>query len=81
MHKDPLNEVLSKTPGNPRILLAKDSEGNEFSAIEGWSIEYVDKDYAGGRTEDVFNEEDLLEDSDDETIPDNFVPVLVLWPA
>jgi hypothetical protein len=82
MPNDPFRELLSQFQGNPeRILIAKDAEGNEFSQVSGYSIEYVDRDYNGGRTEDVFNEEDLIEDSEEGTIPENFVPVLVLWPV
>lgn len=79
MLKDLLSEV-SDLP-NLRVLLAKDAEGNEFSELDGFSVEYVDESYTGGRTEDIFSEDDLREDSENGEIPDNFTPVLVLWPV
>lgn len=77
MLKEQLIEVLSKIPGNPRIVLASDAEGNEFSDLDGYSVEYVDNDYEEELS--VFDEDDLREDSENGEIPDNFEPVVVLW--
>lgn len=78
MDRDQLVEALNKLPGNPQIILSMDAEGNEFSGLADYSIEYVEEDYRGGRTEDIFNEDDLRDDNDGE-IPDGFKPVVVLW--
>jgi hypothetical protein len=78
MDRDQLVEALNKLPGNPRILLSMDAEGNEFSALIDLSVEYVYDHYAGERTEDIFNEDDLRDDNDGE-IPEGFDPVVVLW--
>jgi hypothetical protein len=80
MDRDQLVEALNKLPGNPRILLSQDAEGNEFSQLVDFSIEYVEEDYDGWRTDDLFNEDDLRDDNDGE-IPDGFEPVVVLWRA
>lgn len=65
------------------VLLSKDEEGNGFSSIEDFSLELVELDYEGGLAEDLFNQEDLLDNDPDLTIADikqNFQEVLILWP-
>ena len=78
MLKDQLIAVLNKIPGNPEISLASDAEGNEFSELDGYSVEYVNKDFPEDYETSVFTEEDIRDDNDGE-IPENFVPVVVLW--
>lgn len=82
MNKQQLIAALDKYPNDVQILLATDPEGNTFSTLdEGFSIEYVEADYAGGQTDAVFNGEDLSEDSEDGNIPETFRQVLVFWPV
>jgi hypothetical protein len=80
MLKDQLIEVLSKLPGNPQIILSSDAEGNEFAELSGYSVEYVNEDFPEDYEVSIFNEDDIRDDYDGE-IPDNFAPVLVLWPV
>jgi hypothetical protein len=81
MNKKQFVESLDKYPDDIEILLAADSEGNTYALLEGSSIEYVDKDYNGSPTDEVFNGEDLAEDAEDGQIPSNFKEVLVFWPV
>lgn len=84
MNKKQLLDSLSKVPDTMEILLASDAEGNQYSSVEDLSTMLVDKTYAGGRTEDLFDAEDLLDDSDEddpELVTENFKEVLVLWPV
>lgn len=84
MNKKQLIDSLSKVPDTMEILLASDAEGNQYSSVEDLSTMLVDKAYAGGRTEDLFDAEDLLDDSDEddpELVTENFTEVLVLWPV
>lgn len=65
------------------ILLAKDSDGSDYTSLDDISIELVEADYDGGPIEDLFNKEELLdEDPDltDATVKMNFKEALVLWP-
>lgn len=80
MNKPQLIEEINKLPDNIEFLVSKDAEGNAFSPLEAFSLEYVDEnDYDSGTIEDVFTEEDLREDSEDGEIPDNFRLVAVAW--
>lgn len=80
----PLVRILEKNP-DLQILVASDAEGNSFSSLDDVSIQYVDRHYAGGRTEEIWDAEDLLddvEDSDEEAeVLSNFKKVLVIWPV
>jgi hypothetical protein len=80
MNKPQLIEEINKLPDNVEFLVSKDAEGNAFSPLEAFSLEYVDEnDYDSGVIEEVFTEEDLREDSEDGEIPDNFRLVAVAW--
>lgn len=66
------------------ILLAKDTEGNDYSSLDDISVELVETDYDGGHIVDLFDQETLLEEDPDKTISDvknNFKEVIVLWPV
>jgi hypothetical protein len=66
------------------ILLAKDSEGNEYSSLEDISVELVELEYEGGEVEDIFNKEELLDgnpDMTDSKLALNFKEALVFWPV
>lgn len=80
MNKPQLIAEINKLPDNVEFLVSKDAEGNAFSPLEAFSLEYVDElDYDTGIIENVFTEEDLREDSEDGEIPDNFRLVAVAW--
>jgi len=80
MNKPQLIAEINKLPDNVEFLVSKDAEGNAFSPLEAFSLEYVDElDYDSGIIENVFTEEDLREDSEDGEIPDNFRLVAVAW--
>jgi hypothetical protein len=80
MNKPQLIEEINKLPDNIEFLVSKDAEGNAFSPLEAFSLEYVDElDYESDAVENVFSEEDLREDSEDGEIPDNFRLVAVVW--
>lgn len=81
MNKKQLIETLEKFPDNIDILMSQDAEGNGFSSMDGYSVEYVRDDYDGGRTEELFTEEDLVDDTEDGAVPDYFRKVLVVWPV
>lgn len=64
------------------VMMAKDEEGNSFAQVEDFSTEYVENDYEGGETEEVFSIDDYS-DEDDFSVTDfekNFKRVVVLWP-
>lgn len=66
------------------VLLAGDEEGNDYSAVDDFSMELVERTYNGGRLEsgELFSREDLISESDYEEheIDGVFKPVVVLWP-
>jgi hypothetical protein len=78
MHKDQLIEALSKIPGNPKIILSSDAEGNSYEELDGFSTEYVNSLFSEQEIS-IFSEDDIRDDNDGE-LPGNFDPVVVLWP-
>lgn len=81
MDKESLIAWLQKQPGNPKIMLASDSEGNSFAALDEPCEGFVPKHYRGGATEEVWQEADLVDESDpDEAVLEGFNSVIVLWP-
>lgn len=65
------------------ILLAKDTEGNEYSSLDDISVEMVEADYDGGEINDLFDKETLLEKDPDMSINElnsNFKEAIVFWP-
>jgi hypothetical protein len=80
MNKKQLLEEISKLPDDLVFLVAKDAEGNDFSELDEISVEYVDKaELEAGYVESIMSAEDILEDSDEEKIPDTFLKVAVIW--
>lgn len=81
MNKESLIAWLNKIPGNPRIMLAADSEGNCFSNLDEPCEGFVPNYYAGGSTEEVFEAKDLVDEADpDEAVLEDFTSVVVLYP-
>lgn len=83
MNKPQLLELVNSLPDDLEgILVASDAEGNEFNLLDNaYSIELVSEDgLKSGYIDGMWSEEDLLEDSEDGKIPDNFKKVAVLWP-
>lgn len=80
---DLIRKLESYNPDSP-ILLAKDSEGNDYSSLDDISVELVEVEYEGGHVEDLFNKEELQDenpDLSDASVKLNFKEVLVLWPV
>jgi hypothetical protein len=82
MNKTQLIEAVNKLPDDVQgILVAKDSEGNEFHLLDEFSIHYVDElELENGDIESILSEEDILEDSEATKVPDSFKKVAVIWP-
>lgn len=83
MNKSQLVELVNSLPDDLEgVLVASDAEGNEFHLLDrAYSIELVSEDsLKSGYIDGMWSEEDLLEDSEDGTIPDEFKKVAVLWP-
>lgn len=77
-------ELIAFVQKNPTtlILVASDAEGNSFSSVDEVHPAYVLKDYEGGRTDEVFDAEDLVDETDpDEAVLQHFKPVLVIYPS
>lgn len=77
-----LIECLSKLPSDTIILQPKDASDSEFISLSGASLMYVDKYYDGGYTDEIWDEDDLLDQSDEldkDNVLSNFQQVLVLW--
>ena len=68
---------------NGPILTAKGASDSEYTSLSGASFGYVDKSFTAGCTDEVWDEDDLVEsaeDSDEEKeILANFRKALVLW--
>lgn len=68
---------------NGPILTAKGVSDSEYTSLSGTSFGYVDKSFTSGYTDEVWDEDDLLdsaEDSDEEQeILAKFRKALVLW--
>lgn len=63
------------------VLQSSDEEGNDFNSTSDFSVELVDANYSGGRTDELYLKEDLeADDYSDAEIKANFKEVLVLWP-
>lgn len=79
-----LIERLSTLDPNIQVLLSGDEEGNDYSLVDDFSLELVERSYTGGRLEagELLSREDLIEDRDYEEheIDAAFKPVVVLWP-
>lgn len=83
MNKPQLLELVNSLPDDLEgVLVASDAEGNEFHLLDrAYSIELVSEDsLKSGYIDGMWSEEDLLEDSEDGKIPDDFKKVAVLWP-
>lgn len=81
MDKNSLIAWLSKIPGNPKIMLSSDAEGNSFAELDEPCEGFVAKYFEGGRTEEVWECKDLVDESDpDEAVLDGFNSVVVLYP-
>jgi hypothetical protein len=81
MDKDSLIAWLQKHPGNPKIMLASDAEGNRFALLEEPCEGFFPKGYLGGETEEVFVKTDLVDETDpDEAVLDDFETTIILWP-
>lgn len=81
MDKDSLIAWLQKHPGNPKIMLASDAEGSSFAPLEEPCEGFVPKHYSSGETEEVFQKDDLVDETDpDEAVLDDFETTIVLWP-
>jgi hypothetical protein len=83
MNKAQLLEAVNKLPDDIRgIIVATDAEGNAYSFLDEISVEYVyGQDFESGYVESIMSVEDILEDSDEEEIPDDFSKVAVIWPV
>jgi hypothetical protein len=73
--------ALLKKHNVDHILVAADAEGNSFSALCDVSEAYVEKDYKGGRTEEVWFAEEFEDDEDGELDMASLRKVLVVWPV
>lgn len=82
MNKPQLIEDVNRIPEDIHgVLVSSDAEGNSFNLIDEFSTAYVDEDdLKSGYIQQILTEEDLLEDSEDGKIPDNFKKVAVIWP-
>jgi hypothetical protein len=81
MDSEELISFLQKNPGT-KVLLASDPEGNSYSSVDEACRAYVFTDYVQGETEEVFDAEDIVDESDpDEAVLANFKPVVVIYPA
>lgn len=77
-----LVEYLSKLPPHTIILQPTDASDSEFSSLSGASLMYVDPEYSGGYTDELWDEDDLLDQGDEldkDNILGRFQQVLVLW--
>lgn len=68
---------------NGPVLTARGESDSEYTSLSGSSFMYVDKTFTSGYTDEVWDEEDLLdsaEDSNEEKeILAKFRKALVLW--
>lgn len=71
MLKNELIRLLTAIPGNPRVVLQKDPEGNGFAQLDGCGLSTFE-DPASYRPE-------LMDDDGDERLAD--LRAIVLWPA
>lgn len=79
-------DLIKKLEGyNPDgiVLLAKDAEGNDYSSLDDFSVEFVEAAYDGGQVEDLFDKDELLDDPDmtPTSLKANFKEALIFWPA
>lgn len=66
------------------VLLAKNTDGTEYSSLDDISVEMVEAEYDGGEVSDLFDRETLMEQDPDMSINElnnNFKEVLVFWPV
>jgi hypothetical protein len=81
MNSEDLIAFLQKNPAD-HVILASDSEGNSFSSVAEAYDAYVLKDYDGGRTDEVFDVEDIIDEADpDEAVLAHLKRVVVIYPA
>lgn len=68
---------------NGPVLTAKGVSDNEFTSLSGTSFMYVDKSFTSGYTDEVWDEDDLLDSASDpaeeQQILAKFRKALVLW--
>lgn len=80
-----LKHKLNSYDDNLPIMQSRDSEGNNYSALDDFSVQLVEVDYDGEEsTSDLFSKEDILDENPDMTengLKNNFKEVLVLWPV
>lgn len=81
-----LIDHLSSLPKDVKqfpVLTPKGVSDSEFTSLSDTSFMYVDKDFESGYTDEVWNEEDLVDPSetpeDAKEILSRFKKVLVLW--
>jgi hypothetical protein len=78
-----LSSLPTEVKNGPVLTSKGVSDSEEFTSLSGTSFMYVDKEFKSGYTDEVWDEEDLLdsaEDSDEEKeILAKFRKTLVLW--
>jgi hypothetical protein len=81
-----LIDHLSSLPKDVKtgpILTTRDVSASEYTSISGTSLVYVDKEFQSGYTDEVWDEEDLLDSAEDtkeeKEILAKFRKALVLW--
>lgn len=80
MNKKQLIEALATATDDTIILVSSDAEGNSYSSLEYVGSMLIPQVYSGGETEDIFSEEDVILDYEDEESSEMFKPVVVLYP-
>lgn len=77
-----LIDRLSKFPGDMIILQPADGFGEFFAPVDEACTMFVDNNYKLGQIEEVWDKEDLIDDSDKEEseVFLHLKEVLVLWP-
>jgi len=78
-----MTELAQQDP-TMEVIQASDEEGNSYYSTDDFSIELVERTYAGGVLEagELFSREDLISERDYEEheIDEAFKPAVVLWP-
>lgn len=80
MDSEQLIAWLQKHPKR-KIFLSTDAEGNMYSPLDEPTVGLVPKGTGNTRTEEVFEEKDLVDEFDpDEAVLDDFDEVIVFYP-
>lgn len=81
MNVGELKELLNRLPDDTPIILAADDEGNDFHWLYAYMVGRVGENVTHLSPDDIWNELDVLEAKKQGVeVPDDLVPVLVLWP-